>query len=159
MALAIETAIGGALQNIVTQDETAAKEAIGYLKRTNGGRATFLPLTSVKGSVLSEQGLAGQPGFVGLGVELVRFEPQYAASSAACLDGLSSRRIWTAPWRWLSGTATVSGIVTLDGQVVNAGGSLTGGSAARQTGLLSRADGNPPAAGSGSPAGRPAPAE
>ena len=137
-ALAIETAIGGALQNIVTQDETAAKEAIGYLKRTNGGRATFLPLTSVKGSVLSEQGLAGQPGFVGLGVELVRFEPQYAGVFRSLLGRIVVAEDLDSAVEMAKRYGYRFRIVTLDGQVVNAGGSLTGGSAARQTGLLSR---------------------
>mgnify|MGYP000789142902 FL=1 len=58
-SLAVETALGGALQNIVTENEDAAKRGIGLLKETKGGRATFLPITSVKGNRLNESGLDG----------------------------------------------------------------------------------------------------
>ncbi|MDE7233615.1 MAG: hypothetical protein K2N29_00980, partial [Ruminiclostridium sp.] len=66
-AVAIETALGNALQNIIVDNEETAKRCIRYLKETNGGRATFYPLTSVKGTELNQSGLSDEEGFEGLG--------------------------------------------------------------------------------------------
>ena len=68
---AVETAVGGALQNIVVDDETVAKRAIGMLKNSGSGRATFLPMTSVQGKRLNVNGLNRFEGFVGIGSDLV----------------------------------------------------------------------------------------
>ena len=73
----METALGGAAQNLVCEKEDDAKRAIAYLKENKGGRATFLPLTSVKGNLLSERGLENEPGFVGLASSLVTYDPAY----------------------------------------------------------------------------------
>ena len=70
-ALAIETALGGALQNLIVADEEIAKSCIRRLQREKAGRATFLPLTSVKGSLLDQPGLDKEPGFIGLASELI----------------------------------------------------------------------------------------
>ena len=137
-ALAVETALGAAAQNLVCEREEDAKQAIAYLKETKGGRATFLPLTSVKGSLLNENGLADAPGFVGLASELVSCEAKYEGIARSLLGR-------TAVAEDLDYAVVIARkfgyrfrIVTLDGQVVNAGGSMTGGSTAKNTGLLSR---------------------
>ena len=137
-ALAVETALGGAAQNLVCEKEDDAKRAIAYLKENKGGRATFLPLTSVKGNLLSERGLENEPGFVGLASSLVTYDPAYEGVARSLLGR-------TAVAEDLDYAVTIARkygyrfrIVTLDGQVVNAGGSMTGGSSAKGTGLLSR---------------------
>lgn len=135
---AIETALGAAVQNIVVDNETDAKRAIGFLKEHRAGRATFLPITAIKGRVLSEQGLDDQYGFVSIASELVSYDNKYSEII-----------------RWLLGRTAVAEdidsaiaiakkysyrfrIVTLDGQVINAGGSMTGGSRVQNAGILSR---------------------
>lgn len=135
---AIETALGAAVQNIVVDNETDAKRAMGFLKEHRAGRATFLPITAIKGRVLSEQGLDDQYGFVSIASDLVSYDNKY-----------------TEIIRWLLGRTAVAEdidsaiaiakkysyrfrIVTLDGQVINAGGSMTGGSRVQNAGILSR---------------------
>lgn len=137
-AAAIETALGGALQNIVVEDESVAKKAIRLLKERRAGRATFLPLTSVKGYKLSQPGLEACEGYVGVASDLVSFSPEYGPVIASLLgktvvvedldDAVNIAKKYGYRFR----------IVTLDGQLVNAGGSLTGGSQNKNTGLLSR---------------------
>ncbi len=136
---AIEIALGAAMQNIVTTDDIDAKRAIAFLKRTNGGRATFLPMSAIKGRTLGETGLEQCRGFVGIASEL--------CSCDACYNGILTNllgRIVIA--ETLDDAAEIAKrygyrfkVVTLDGQVVNAGGSLTGGSLSKSTGLLGRA--------------------
>lgn len=135
---AIETALGAAVQNIVVDNETDAKRAMGFLKEHRAGRATFLPITAIKGRVLSEQGLDDQYGFVSIASDLVSYDNKYSEII-----------------RWLLGRTAVAEdidsaiaiakkysyrfrIVTLDGQVINAGGSMTGGSRVQNAGILSR---------------------
>ena len=135
---AIETALGAAVQNIVVDNETDAKCAMGFLKEHRAGRATFLPITAIKGRVLSEQGLDDQYGFVSIASDLVSYDNKYSEII-----------------RWLLGRTAVAEdidsaiaiakkyshrfrIVTLDGQVINAGGSMTGGSRVQNAGILSR---------------------
>ncbi len=137
-SLAVETALGSALQNIVTENEDAAKRGIGLLKETKGGRATFLPITSVKGSRLSENGLDGCTGFVALGCDIVSCDTRFTG----IVNSLLGRTVIAEDIDSAGAIAKKYGyrfrIVTLDGQVVNAGGSFTGGSANRQTGILTR---------------------
>lgn len=137
-AVAIETALGGAMQNVVVEDDTAAKRCINLLKENRAGRATFLPMTSVRGYTLNEPRLANENGFIALGSELVEYNGQYAG----IVNSLLGR---TAIAEDIDSAATIAKkygykfrIVTLDGQVVNAGGSFTGGSAARSAGVFSR---------------------
>ena len=75
-AVAVETALGAAIQNVVTDDENTAKRAINFLKDNRAGRATFLPVTSVKGNRLAERGLEDCGGFVSLAVDLVGFQQE-----------------------------------------------------------------------------------
>src|SRR5699024_9350379 len=76
-AVAIEIALGGAMQHIVVDREEDGKAAIQYLKRRDGGRSTFLPLSTIRPADFRDQGVRKEPGFVGLGNELIRFDPQY----------------------------------------------------------------------------------
>ncbi len=108
-ALAVETALGAAAQNLVCDREEDAKEAIRYLKETKGGRATFLPLTAVKGNTLGEKGLENEPGFVGLASSLVEADPQYEVWCAACSGAPPLRRISTPRCGLPKSTATGSG--------------------------------------------------
>ena len=86
-AVAIETALGGAMQNLVVSTEQDAKRAIQLLKQRDSGRATFLPLSTIKGNVLKEPGLEDCMGFVGVASRLCRFDAQYQASSIPCWAG------------------------------------------------------------------------
>ena len=138
-AMAVETALGNSMQHIVTSDEESAKAAINYLKQRDGGRATFLPLTTVKGSTLSEKGLEQCRGFIGTASELCSCNEEYTGilnlllGRIAIADNLNNAVNIAKKYGYRFR------IVTLDGQVVNAGGSLTGGSQGRKSGLLSRA--------------------
>lgn len=138
-AAAIEIALGAAMQNIVVSSEGDAKRAIGFLKSAGVGRATFLPVTTIRGRTLNERGLSDCFGFVGIASELVSFDPQYREIAQSLLG----RTVVAEELDSAVNIARQYGyrfrVVTLDGQVVNAGGSLTGGSMAKSAGLLSRA--------------------
>ena len=138
-ALAIETALGGSMQHIVVENENAAKSAIRFLKQQNAGRATFLPLTSVKGRELTGYDLTEQEGYVDLASHLVKADAQYQG----IVDSLLGRIVVAEDLDCAAAMGRQFGyrfkIVTLDGQVVNAGGSFSGGSKSRSAGLLSRA--------------------
>lgn len=137
--IAIETALGAAMQNIVTNTDEDAKQAIRFLKSIDGGRATFLPLNTIKPREFKENGLEDCYGFVGVAAELCSCDPKYKGILYSLLgriviaDDLNSAAAIAKKYSYRFK------IVTLDGQVVNAGGSLTGGSLNRNTGLLSRA--------------------
>ena len=138
-AVAIEVALGGGLQNIVVDREEDAKAAIGFLKQRDAGRATFLPLTAIRGDELRERGVEQEYGYVGIASRLVQFDPKYTGIFQNLLGrtvivedldcGIAMARKYANRFR----------IVTLDGQVINRGGSMTGGSVSRGSGVLSRA--------------------
>ncbi|MBE6971285.1 MAG: chromosome segregation protein SMC [Ruminococcaceae bacterium] len=138
--VAVETALGGGLQNIVVDREEDAKSAMVYLKQRDGGRATFLPLTTIRGEELREKGVDDEYGFVGIASELIRYEKKYEGIFRNLLGrtvvvedldcGIAIARKYQNRFR----------IVTLDGQVINRGGSMTGGSVNRSTNILSRAN-------------------
>jgi chromosome segregation protein len=138
---ALETVLGGALQNIVVEDENAAKRLIEYLRQNRLGRATFLPLTTVSGRTLSpmERNVLNLPGCAGVASELVRFDKRYQN----IVDSLLGRTVVSDDMD--SGLAIMRQgrfsfrTVTLLGDVLNQGGSMTGGSAqGRSANLLSR---------------------
>lgn len=135
---AIEIALGAAAQNIVVSNEEDAKRAINFLKKTNGGRATFLPLTSVKPNYLRESGVEDCIGFVGIASSLIKYDSKYDN----IISSLLSRTVISEDMDSAVAIAKKFNyrfrVVTLDGQVVNAGGSLTGGSHAKNAGILSR---------------------
>ena len=138
-ALALETALGYAAQNIVTNTQDEGKSAIEYLKRHDAGRATFLPIQAVRGQVLRDLP-EREPGYLGLAYDLAQFGKEYEGVFASLLgrtlimeslgDAVALSRKYSNKYR----------IVTLDGQMINAGGSMTGGSAAKGTGVISRAN-------------------
>ncbi len=137
-SLAIETALGAALQNIVTDTENDAKKAIGFLKESHAGRATFLPLTAIKGKILDEKGLDDCFGYINLASELVDYDKKYGE----IIKSLLGRTVVAEDLDAAIGIAKKYNykfkIVTLDGQVVNAGGSMTGGAKFQNAGILSR---------------------
>ena len=139
-ALAVEIALGGAMQFIVVDNEQDGKAAITYLKRVGGGRATFLPLSAVRGRKLSEQGIENCGGFVGIASELITYDRQYTG----VMEDLLGRIVIAENIDFAISMAKKFNnrfkIVTLDGQVLNAGGSMTGGSTSREAGILSRAN-------------------
>ena len=138
-AVAVETALGAAIQNIVTDNENTAKRAINFLKENRAGRATFLPLTSVQSRPFTEKGLENCEGFVDMADKLLEFDSKYSGVIGSLLgrtavvdnidNGIDMAKKYSYRFK----------IVTLDGQVLNAGGSMTGGSRGSGAGFLSRA--------------------
>ena len=137
-ALAIETVLGNSLQNIVTENEDAAKNAINHLKYTKAGRATFLPLDVIKPQELNADGIEQMDGFVARAVDLVGFDRRYQNIAQNLLGRIAVARDIDAAVQIARRYSYRFRVVTLDGQLVNAGGSMTGGSASKNTGLLSR---------------------
>ena len=139
--VAIETALGGAMQNLVVDREEDGKAVIQYLKRRDGGRATILPLSSIRPGELREaESLSREPGFVGVADQLVQFDPQYRAVFSNLLGRVAVMEDLDAAIAAARRFGYRFRIVTLDGQVLNPGGSMTGGSASRSAGILSRAN-------------------
>lgn len=136
--VAIETALGAAMQNIVTSTENDAKAAIAHLKRLDGGRCTFLPMTTIKGRQLNETGLEKFSGFIGIAQHLCTCNSEYNGILSSLLGRIVVAQDLDSAVKIAKAYSYRFKIVTLDGQVVNAGGSLTGGSLARKSGLLSR---------------------
>jgi len=139
---AIEISLGGALQNIVTQTEEDAKKAIEFLKRNKLGRATFLPVSSVEGKGFDNHTL-GQikqcEGFCGIAADLVRHDPKYTGiirnllGKVVVVDGLDNGIRMARKFRYSFR------IVTLEGDLLNTGGAISGGSIEnRGTGILTR---------------------
>ena len=137
---AIETALGAAIQNIVVSTEEDAKRAIKMLKQKKAGRATFLPLTSVWGNLLQEKGLEKLSGFVGIASALVTCDTKYETILRSLLGRVAVAEDMDSAVRIAKQYGYTFRVVTLDGQVVNAGGSLTGGSLVKNAGVLNRAN-------------------
>ena len=137
---AIEIALGGAMQQIVVDTEQDGKAAISFLKRTGGGRATFLPLSVIRGKSLTEKGLEQCWGFVGIASGLVSCQDQYRGIVENLLGRIVIVEDMDAAIAMARTYQNRFKIVTLDGQVVNPGGSMTGGSMNKDAGILSRAN-------------------
>ncbi len=135
---AIETALGAQIQNIVTDTENDAKKAIGFLKESHAGRATFLPLTAIKGKVLDEKDLDDCFGYINLASELVQYDKKYTEIIKSLLGRTVVAEDLDAAIAIAKKYNYKFKIVTLDGQVVNAGGSMTGGAKLQNAGILSR---------------------
>lgn len=137
---AVEVALGAAMQNVVTSTEADAKRAINYLKSNNLGRATFLPISNIKGRTLDEKDLDENLGFVAVASDLVECDAKYRQ----IISNLLSRVVIADDMDSAIGIAKEYKnrfkIVTLDGQVINPGGSMTGGSRAKGAGILSRSN-------------------
>ena len=138
-ALAIETALGAAAQHIIVGTQDDGKNAIEFLKRRDAGRATFLPIDTIRGSVMRDAPV-NDPGFVGVAFDLVSFDEKYKG----IFENLLGRTVVAESLSDAVRMARASGnrlrIVTLDGQIINAGGSMTGGSSGKNSGILSRAN-------------------
>ena len=138
---ALEVALGSSLQNIVVEDEDTAKAAIQALKRANAGRTTFYPLTSVHASAETPEmrQAAGFDGYVAVADSLVSCDDRYRTVLSSLLgrtlvfDNIDHATTMAKALRYRVR------VVTLDGQLINVGGSFTGGSVAQKNGSLSRA--------------------
>ncbi len=137
---AIETALGSSLQNIVVENEETAKAAMYALKRANAGRATFYPISAIRPSSESDEIRAakGMEGYVGRADTLVESDPRYRSIIEYLLlrvvvfDNIENASVAAKKLKYRVR------MVTLDGQIINAGGSFTGGSAKRDSGILTR---------------------
>jgi chromosome segregation protein len=136
---ALETALGGALQHIVVDTEQNARMAIQFLKQNSFGRATFLPLSVIKGRVLSSSQLTSiqnHPSLVGSAVDLVSFDPKYSE----VISNLLGNVVITKDLKGANELAKIlqyrCRMVTLDGDIVNPGGSMTGGAQKQKTSSL-----------------------
>ena len=137
---AIEIALGAAMQNVVVSTESDAKRAINYLKQNNVGRATFLPISAINPRYMDEKNLDDNFGFVDVASNLVDCDEQYrdivenllgrvmVVEDIDCAIAISKR--YKNRYK----------IVTLDGQVMNPGGSMSGGSKGKGSSVLSRAN-------------------
>ena len=137
--VAIETALGGSIQNIVTADEETAKRMIDFLKKNKFGRATFLPLTSVglRGG-FTDNGALKEPGVIGLASTLVRADQEYEGlvryllGRVVVVDTIDHAVALARKYRYSLR------IVTLEGELLSPGGSMTGGSFKNSSNLLGR---------------------
>lgn len=137
-AVAVETALGASVQHVVTDNENDAKRAINYLKESREGRATFLPISAIRGRDSTERGLESCTGFVDFAHKLLDFDPKYTEiiksllARTAVVDNMDNAIALAKKYSYRIR------IVTLDGQIINAGGSMTGGSRGQNAGILSR---------------------
>ena len=138
-SVAIETALGNAIQNIVVENESDSKRAINQLKNAHAGRATFLPVSSVRAREFKENGFESQYGFVGIASDLVSADKKYGEiiryllGATVVTEDLDSAVSLAKKYQYRVK------VVSLDGQVIHPGGPMTGGSPMKQAGLLSRA--------------------
>ncbi|MEG2204311.1 MAG: hypothetical protein RRY21_04025, partial [Oscillospiraceae bacterium] len=137
-AVALETALGGAMQNLVVENEEVAKRAINLLKNAKAGRATFLPLTSVRGQAMQTAGVAAARGFVGLASELVKCDEKFEGIVRSLLGRVVVSEDLDCAVSIAKQNNYRFRVVTLDGQVVNAGGAMTGGYTVKSAGILGR---------------------
>ena len=138
-ALAVETALGAAMQHIIVDTQRNGAAAIELLKKRDGGRATFLPLDTIRPQHLNDVP-SNAAGYIGVAADLVRCDARYNDIVRNLLGRTVVAESLSHAIAMARGTGNRVRIVTLDGQVVNAGGSLTGGSAARGSGIISRAN-------------------
>lgn len=127
--VAIEIALGAAISNVITQNEEIAKVLIGYLKKNNLGRATFLPLNIIRGKKLElDKSIVGAAGYIGIASDIISYDKEYSN----IMDYVLGRTIICSNMDCALNIARIGRynyrIVTLDGEIVNPGGALTGGS-------------------------------
>ncbi len=135
---AIETALGAAAGNIVVDTPKVGRDAIGYLKRVDGGRATFLPLDTIRPHALREQGLEQARGFCGVADALVQCDARYRDVFSNLLGRTVIAEDLDAALGIANAYRNRFRIVTKDGQMIQAGGAMTGGSASKSSGVLAR---------------------
>ncbi len=138
--VAIEIALGSAMQHVIVDDEQCGKACMQLLKRGNIGRATFLPISVIRGKELNENGVEKCNGFMGIASDLVRAREIYTP----ILRFLLGKTVIVEDMNSAIAMANRYGhrfrIVTLDGQVLNSGGSMTGGAVSQNSGILSRSN-------------------
>lgn len=139
---AFETALGAGVQNLITETDADAKAAIEHLKKTGSGRATFLPLNLIRPhdfSAAERQEIGAAPGILGVALDLCEFAPRYRPALSSLLGRVVVAQDMDAALAFGRKTGLRYRTVTLDGEVLAAGGALTGGaSGGKETGLLSR---------------------
>lgn len=139
---AIETALGGAMQHIIVQDEQDGRSAIQFLKKNSYGRATFLPLSVIKGKKLSTtqmQSVQGHPAFIGEAASLIQFEERHQPAIENLLGNVVIARDLKGANELAKLLQYRVRLVTIEGDVVNPGGSMTGGAVKQKsTSILSR---------------------
>lgn len=136
--IAIETALGASVQHLIVEDETAAKAGIRFLRDNRAGRATFLPLTAIRGRKLQETGLEKMQGFVAVASDLVECDRRYQEIAENLLGRIVIAENIDLATEIAKRYSYRFRIVTMDGQVINAGGSFTGGSVQKTGGMLTR---------------------
>ena len=140
-AKAIETALGASSQHIVTENEQHAREAIDFLRKKRAGRSTFLPMTVMKPRKIPEHTVATvreHPSYISMAYELVSYDPQYDM----IIENLLGNVIIANDLKGATAIAKATGnrfrVVTLEGDIVNAGGSMTGGASKAQASFFTR---------------------
>ncbi|WP_135547092.1 chromosome segregation protein SMC [Paenibacillus cymbidii] len=136
---ALETALGGALQHVVVENEADGRAAIAFLKKRQLGRATFLPLDVIRGRSLSEserRSVSSAEGFVGVAVDLIRFDSRYRDIAGSLLGNVIVAKTLEDANRIAAKCQYRYRVVTLEGDIVNAGGSMTGGSQTKKSANL-----------------------
>ena len=137
--IAIETALGGNIQNIVTEDEATAKKMIAFLKQNRFGRATFLPLTSVRARKNPKNEAAlKEPGVIGIASQLVKCEQKYEEVAAYLLGRVLVADSIDHAIALAKKNHYSLHIVTLEGEYLSPGGSMTGGAFKNSSNLLAR---------------------
>ncbi len=125
---AIETALGAAMQNVVTKDDRAAQKCIAYLKENKAGRVTFLPADSIRDrSVNEDKRIVGQKGYDGYATSRIDFDPKYKNVFGYLLGNVVIVDNIDNAVNISKKTDSVAKFVTLDGELINAGGAMTGG--------------------------------
>ena len=125
---AIETALGSALQNVVCEDDATAKKAVGLLKKNNAGRLTFLPVRSIRARDLrADRKAENAPGFKGYGTDNVRFDEQYRTIMEYLLGNVIIVDDMDHAVAMSKVMESRARLVTLDGEIINAAGAITGG--------------------------------
>ncbi|MCI8514878.1 MAG: chromosome segregation protein SMC [Lachnospiraceae bacterium] len=135
---AVETALGGAIQNIVTDTEDTAKTCVRFLKSNRYGRATFLPLDSIQSREFRQKEALKEPGVIGLGSDLLRIRPEYRNLARYLLGNVVVTDTMDHALSLARKFRYELRIVTLDGELLNRGGSITGGAYKNSSNLLGR---------------------
>ena len=135
---ALEASLGSYMQNIITKDENSAKLAINYLKKNNLGRVTFLPLNIIKSNKIDKSSIKSKTKYIGIASELVKFDNKYKN----IIENILGRTIVISNMdeaiKFARETNHRYKVVTLDGEILNPGGALTGGTIRTNGNILSR---------------------
>lgn len=135
---ALEASLGSYMQNIITKDENSAKNAINYLKKNNLGRVTFLPLNIIKSNKIDKNAIKSSTKYIGIASKLVKFDEKYKN----IIENVLGRTIVIGSMdeaiKFARETNHRYKVVTLDGEILNPGGSLTGGTVRTNGNILSR---------------------